>query len=173
MLRVIERKWCIRLAGNFMTTIEEAYKKFSTRRFPLPSEAQLCELEARIGVTFPDDYRRFVLEFNGGYFSEPEIVPVDPECPPSMLTGMHGIGASHWESELGHAPTLALFDDNDPPQIVPIGHTPMGSLIVLGTASEGRGVIFLKQAYGDFYYLADGIEEFFELLREPPWGEAQ
>ena len=32
------------------------------------------------------------------------------------------------------------------------------------------GEIFLKQAFGDFHVLADGIEEFFGLLREPTWG---
>ena len=65
---------------------------------------------------------------------------------------------------------MALFDNNDPPQIVPIGHTGMGGLIILATRPEDRGTIFLKQAFGGFYYLADGIEEFFGLLREPPWG---
>jgi hypothetical protein len=64
-----------------------------------------------------------------------------------------------------------LFDDNDPPKILPIGGTPMGGLIILDTApGEGRGDIWLKQAFGDFYYLADGIEEFFGLLREPTSG---
>ncbi len=47
----------------------------------------------------------------------------------------------------------------------------MGGLIILDTApGEGRGDIWLKQAFGDFYYLADGIEEFFGLLREPTSG---
>ncbi len=152
-----------------MTTIEDAYRKFSTKRFPLPSEAQLDELEQRIGVTFADDYRRFVLEFNGGYFSEPEIEPVGEGCPQETLAFLYGIGASHREAELGRPSRTALFDDNDPPKILPIGDAGMGGLIVLLTEPEGRGAIFLKQAYGDFYYLTDGIEEFFELLREPTW----
>jgi hypothetical protein len=61
-----------------------------------------------------------------------------------------------------------LFDDNDPPKILPIGDTPLGSLIILDTApGEGCGTIYFKQAFGDFYFLADGIEDFFDLLREP------
>ena len=150
-----------------MTTIEDAYRRFSTERFPLPSAAELDALEHRLGTTFPQDYRRFILQFNGGYFCEPEIIPVREGCPPSLLTCLHGIGASHWEAELGHSLYLDLFDDNNPPKIMPIGHTPMGSLIILVTDSEGRSEIFLKQAYGAFHYLADGIEEFFTLLREP------
>jgi len=153
-----------------MTTIDNAYERFSVERFPLPSEAQLAELEKRIGVKFPEDYRRFVLEFNGGYFNEPEITPVGEGCPLDTLEILFGIGASHEEAELATDSDLVLFDDNDPPKILPIGRTGMAGLIILDTApGEGQGAIFLKKAFGDFYYLVDGIEAFLALLREPTW----
>ncbi len=156
---------------NHMTTIESAYLNFSKERFPLPSDAQLSALEDRIGVVFPDDYRRFILEFNGGYFIKPEIDPVGDGYPQETLAFLYGIGASHQEAELGLPSRTALFDDNDPPKIVPVGNTGMGGLIILDTApGEGRGDVFLKQASGNFYYLTDGIEDFFGLLREPTWG---
>ena len=153
-----------------MTGITYAYNRFSTERFPLPSEAQLAELEQRIRVTFPEEYRRFVLEFNGGYFSEPEITPVSEGCPVDGLTYLSGIGASHPYAELGRPSLLALFDGNDPPLIVPVGYTGMGGLIILITEEEGRGEIWYKQAFGTFYYLAEGIEDFFDLLSVPPLG---
>ena len=151
-----------------MTTIEYAYRRFSKARFPLPSDASVAELEQRIGVTFPDDYRQFLLEFNGGFFTEPVIVPSTPDCPEDALTSMFGLGASHPSSELARERDLALFTENDPPQIIPIGSTIMGGLIILIVRPDGRGQIFLKKAFGDFYLLAHGIEEFFELLHEPP-----
>ena len=150
-----------------MTTIEDAYRRFSTERFGLPRESQLRDLEQRIGVTFPEDYRRFLLEFNGGYFNKAEITPVGEGCPLETLMCLYGIGASHEEAELASDSCLALFDDNDPPIIVPIGDTAVGGLIILITEAEGKGEILLKEAFGDFHYLAEGIEEFFELLREP------
>lgn len=151
-----------------MINIEYAYRRFCTERFPLPTESQLQALERRIGVRFPDDFRHYILEFNGGYFNEPVIMPTSEGCPEDALDFMCGIHASHEEAELGLDVDLALFDDNDPPKIVPIGGTPLGSLIILDTApGEGRGVIYFKQAFGDFYYLADDIEDFFGLLREP------
>lgn len=154
-----------------MTTIENAYDRFSIERFPLPSEAQLAELESRIRVRFPSDYRQFVLEFNGGYFKCPEITPVGEGCPHATLEILFGIGASHPTAELGRLNSIALFDDNDPPKILPIGSTGMGGLIILDSApGEGQGAIFLKKEFGDFYYLTDGIEAFFALLREPTWG---
>jgi hypothetical protein len=150
-----------------MNSIESAYRRFAATRFPLPRRSQLEALEQRIGVVLPDDYRQFVLEFNGGYFSKPEITPVSDECPQDDLAILFGIGASHWEAELGAPASLALFDQNDPPRILPIGESEMGGLIILITEPADRGEIYLKQAFGDFYYLAAGIDEFFELLREP------
>jgi hypothetical protein len=150
------------------TTIEYAYRRFVTERFPLPTEAQVEVLEQRLKVTFRDDYRQFVLEFNGGYLTEPEIEPVGEGCPLDGLTFLCGIRASHPEAELGRAQRLALFDDNDPPKIMVIGETAMGGLIILDTApGDDQGEIYYKEAFGEFYYIADGIEEFFGLLREP------
>jgi hypothetical protein len=125
-------------------------------------------LERRIQVTFPESYRRFLLEYNGGFFRDPGIAPVGDGCPDDSLTELYGIGASDPCAELGDSASLALFDGNDPPVIVPIGYTIMGGLIILVTDPEGYGAILLKEAYGDFFYLADGIEEFFELLQDPP-----
>jgi hypothetical protein len=151
-----------------MTAIAEAYRKYLRVRFPLPTEDQLTELERRINVIFPDDYRRFILEFNGGYFHEPVITPAGDGCPEDALTYLSGIGASHEYAELGTPWQICLFDSNDTPKIVPIGYTVMGGYIILDTApGEGRGEIYYKQPFGDFYWIAEGIEDFFSLLREP------
>jgi len=155
-----------------MTTIKYASARFCEERFPVPSEKQLAELERRIGVRFPEDYRTFVLEFNGGYFNEPEITPVGENCPHESLQILFGMGASHVEAELGLPRRTALFDDNDPPKILPIGCTSMGGLIILDPApGEGKGDVFLKQAWGNFYFLTEGIEAFMALLREPMWDD--
>jgi hypothetical protein len=150
-----------------MISIDYVYQRFCRNRFPLPSEADVRAVETRIKVTLPDDFRQFILEFNGGYFDDPVITPVVESCPDESLSFLCGIRPSHEEAELGREFYLSLFGDNDPPKIVPIGGTPLGSLIILDTApGEGRGNIYFKQAFGDFYYLADGIEEFFGLLRD-------
>lgn len=151
-----------------MTAIDTAYRQFCRERFALPSETHVTDLERRIGATFPDDYRRFLLACNGGYFTEPRIVPPREECPLDRLTFMHGIGATHRTSELANAADLAFFDDNDPPRVVPIGYTLMGGLILLNMPpGEGTGTIIYKKAFGDFYFLAQIITEFFGLLQKP------
>lgn len=126
------------------------------------------ELEKRLRLVLPDEYREFLVAYNGGYFTEPEIEPVGIDCPQDSLTFLSGIGATHVEAELGGRRTLGLFDDNDPPKILPIGDTAMGGLIILNIGpGVASGSIYLKKAFGDFYFLAQGIEEFFSLLREP------
>jgi len=150
-----------------MNAIELAYRKFCEERFPLPNEAQVSDLEKRIGVRLPPDYRRFILEYNGGYFREAEITPAIEGCPVNGLDFMGGIGASHRSAELASQRSLALFDDNDPPQILPIGYTLMGNLIFLVTHPEDNGTIGLKIAFTDqSFHLAKSIEAFFGLLHE-------
>ena len=151
-----------------MNNIDSAYARFSVERPPLPTEQQVAELEQRIGIRLPDAYRQFVLKYNGGYFNSPEITPVGEGCPFDALRILYSIGASHWEGELGRPEGIAIFDDNDPPKIIPIGFTEMGGLIILDTDSgDGNGEIYLKQAWGDFYWLAEDLEAFFGLLRQP------
>jgi hypothetical protein len=153
-----------------MSAIEFAYRAFCKEQFPLPSENELLALERRLDVTLPPDYRNFLLEYNGGIFAEPDIVPPTPECPCDRLTDMNGVGATCPHAELASKASLALFDDNVPPQILPIGYTLMGNLIFLVTDANGDdwGHIGLTKAGSDdSFFLAEGIEEFFSLLREP------
>lgn len=151
-----------------MNAIEAGYDRFCTERFPLPMEEQVADVEQRIGVSLPDDYRHFLLTYNGGYFNEPDIVPPINECPLDGLTFMNGIGASDPSAELATEADLAIFTDNRPVQILPIGYTLMGNLILLITNPDERGSILLKKAFSqEAFFLSSGIEAFFGLLREP------
>lgn len=150
-----------------MNPIDLAYDKYAIERLPLPKEADIRALEQRLRIEFPPDYRQYILEFNGGYFRAPAIDAPDEDAPRDALSLICGIGAPHWESELGHDRYLSIFDENDPLIILPIGDTELGGLILLVIEDDGRGEILLKKAYGDAYFLAEGIEEFFSLLRDP------
>lgn len=153
-------------------TIDYAYAAFCEERFSLPTDELVAALERRMSAAFPDDYREFLLKYNGGFFSEPRIVSPNDDCPLDRLTFLSGIAASRPVAELTWPPELGLFDDNDPPQIVPIGYTLMGNLIFLITHPDDRGCIGLKKAWSDeSFFLADGIESFFALLTEPPLDE--
>ena len=149
-----------------MSIIEDAYAKFCFERFGMATEQQLVLCERRCGITFPDDYRRYVLAYNGGYFNEPDFESPDEDCPADALTYMHGIGASHPTAELATQRLRAIFTGNDPPEFIPIGYTIMGYFVVILTRPEDRGTIFLK-TFDDFFFLASDVESFFGLLHEP------
>lgn len=151
-----------------MNNIEMAYSKFCEERFSLPTEKQVADLEQGLGIQLPPDYRQFLLQYNGGVFRTPSIIPPSKDCPEDGLKFLKGLAATYPCAELASEPDLTLFDDNDPPQILPIGNTLMGNLIFLITHPEDRGIIGLKKAFSDqSFFLASGIEEFFGLLREP------
>jgi hypothetical protein len=154
-------------ATEEMPAIGGAYRTLCRKRFPLPSESQVAELEEHFGVGLPPDYRRYVLKFNGGYFTEPRIIPPsmpsNEKCPLDRLTVMYGMNAAHDSAELIRGPSV--FDDNYPVEALPIGYTMMGNMLVLITHPEERGTILLKRASSDDYFLlADGIDDFFRLL---------
>ena len=148
-------------------TIRAIYDAFPARRFELPSEVQVLELERRLQIPLPGHYRQFILEFNGGCFGPPYpfISPVHDNAPLENLTDLWGIGASYPHAELGH--DTINFDDNDPPIILPIGYTERGSLLYLVTEdAPDYGSICLKLAFcWTVYVIADTMEEFFGLLR--------
>jgi len=127
-------------------------------------------LEERLGAALPTDYRQFILQYNGGFFSEPEIASPDEDCPPDCLTDLWGIGAPARHAELGD--DTDLFDDNFPTKLLPIGYTLSGNLLLTVTRKdEDHGCIFLKLKYSsDYFFLGATMDEFFKLLRA---GEAK
>lgn len=156
-----------------MEKIRTAYGKYCRQRFPAPSPGQVTVLEGQLGVALPSDYRRYLLEFNGGVFTEPRITPPEPACPLDRLTVMGGINAVEPFAELG-APGLfnpATFDDNDPPQLLPIGYTMMGNLIfiVVAEGADDTGHIGLKLISSDnLFCLGENMDELFSRLVDPP-----
>jgi hypothetical protein len=153
-----------------MTAIDRVYRESARTRFPLPTSQQVSELEERLGVDLPPDYRQFILQYNGGTFEDLPIVSPETGAGMDCLTILCGINASNPFGELAAQTGLPpdLFDDNDPVQVLPIGYCVGGSLIYVLTDPENSGCIGLKKPYyEDFTHLADGIELFFELLRKP------
>jgi hypothetical protein len=89
-----------------------------------------------------------------------------PGCPLDRLTFLSGIGGTPKAADLASKANVAIFGDNDPAQIIVIGHTMMGNLIILILREEDRGVILFK-TFDAYFDLADGIEDLFKLLKEP------
>jgi hypothetical protein len=150
-----------------MFLIDAAYQNLARKRFPLPTESQIEQVEETIGVRLPQDFRMYLASFNGGYFSDAGISLTEPLVITDRIDFMSGIGASDESAELASPSDMAVFDDNFPAKILPIGYTVCGNMILLVTEEEGRGEVILKKAYEQTYVLlADGIEEFFSILEK-------
>ncbi|MBX7106428.1 MAG: SMI1/KNR4 family protein [Gemmataceae bacterium] len=133
----------------------------------MPSESEVVDFERGLGVTLPKHYRDFILSYNGGLFCDPYIIGNSPTFPIDQLAELFGIRASLDSLELAAPWRLSLFEDNHPLQVLPIGGTPTGNLLILITRPDPneRGAVVLKMAWKDeCHFLADSMEEFFGLL---------
>ncbi|MDB5387985.1 MAG: cell-wall [Planctomycetaceae bacterium] len=149
-----------------MSVIDHAYSRWCKSRFAQPTEQAISDLEKRIAIQLPDHYRRFLLDWNGGIFKEPAIIGGQEDHPIECLTFLSGIDASNPIAELGNERDLALFDDNDPPIILPIGRTSTGCLLMIATVTgeTDDGTVFLRTIGQENFYLCDTMDEFFTLL---------
>ncbi len=163
-----------------MNAIEDVYQKYCTKRFPLPTEFQLRELEEQLGLTFPDYYREFLLKYNGGIFDAPifgtEKREYEKSPPLEGFRYLYGVnGPKH--AILGKESEILLFNFrvDEPILILPIGYTFSNSTICLLHTynNKGFGEIVLRRDFGspllpgEWFHLASDMEEFFGLLREP------
>ncbi len=146
--------------------IERVYQKYVRKRFSLPTEKEVAALEERINAKFPPEYRWFLLRYNGGWFKENSLENFDDRISGRCVDCLYGIKAGHESAELGNRADMALFDDNDPPQIVIIGNTVMNQLIVLGVHPENYGEIYFK-TFTEFIFMTDSLEEFFGMISDP------
>lgn len=153
-----------------MTEIDRVYQNYVRERFPLPAEADVAALGARINVRFPPDYRKFLLRYNGGWFGDHSLALPD-DVPGDCIDCLYGVAADHKTAELGRPSDMSLFDDNDPPEIVIIGRTVTNQLVVLGVHPETYGRIYFKtyrsrvsKTDQSWFHLDDSIDEFFERI---------
>lgn len=93
------------------STIEYAYRRYCSKRFPKPTERQLAALEVRLRAKLPDDYREFLLEFNGGYFDEPLVTPNEHDMPPVNVRRLYGVATFDAYAELASDSDLEFSND--------------------------------------------------------------
>lgn len=137
------------------------YARFCTKRFGLPSSAELRALEEHCQVCLPADFRDFLLQFNGGEFSEPSfyVKELNKMFGLSLLFGC-GIGGQY-----DLADKVELFEENVPTVILPIGSTSGNSLLLLVTEEFEKGSIRLKEPWLETsVFVADDFGDFLKLF---------
>ncbi|WP_437730192.1 SMI1/KNR4 family protein [Sorangium sp. So ce1335] len=147
-----------------MTTIENHGSKIL--------DADISNLEWRIGAVLPDEYRRFLLEFNGG---NPVPDTVDVEGLPGVSADVQvlfGIGRSMESSNIDW--NLTALAERLEAGMLPIATDSSGNVFCLALQGHRRGSVFccdLESVFGDLaatpqlFQVAPNFDVFMTQLR--------
>ncbi|MDB5335309.1 MAG: hypothetical protein JWN70_928 [Planctomycetaceae bacterium] len=140
------------------------------------SAAALDAAELRLGITFPQDYRDFIIRTNG-------LNPRGRLCfkvqqKDEVLLGcLFGIGTERSGGDLEYEQEDATLWDPLPPGMAAIGNDPGGNLLLLDTlgpqagrvsfwdrvgiwvGTDGRNVFFVAGSFGHFLRLLHSCAE--------------
>jgi hypothetical protein len=149
-------------------------------RFGLLSEERLRVFESQLGCRLPDEYREFLLRYNG-------CIPIHENFDVPGEDGgerpLHCFFALHDQPWDGSTPegsqgfplqaALADFrDDGGPADVLPVGKDWSGSYVCVGLGGAERGqVLYWDHEMVQLVPLADTLTEFLSGLRASESGE--
>jgi hypothetical protein len=131
-------------------------------------DEEIATVEMALGVRFPDDYRAFLRNFQGGTPAQTDFALNDPR----KSTAAVGVFLSV-EPERDYDYILSAareLSDQFPKGIVPIASGPGGDAVVLDFRGAKPVVLYWhheRTGREEFTFLADTFNEFLELLYEP------
>ncbi|WP_033852683.1 SMI1/KNR4 family protein, partial [Yersinia wautersii] len=101
-------------------------------------ELSIVNIEKKLGITFPNDYREFLKKYNGGY-PEPDgfyfIDSKDGSCVDKFLS-------TNGDKSDSIAACYDLYKKRIPQGFVPIATDPGGNLLLLCGTKENSGIFF-------------------------------
>jgi hypothetical protein len=139
---------------------------------PAVSAEELEAYESAMGVSLPEEYKRFLLSHNGGRPS-PQQVDIPNTEHSVLLFLLYGIKEKRIPGDLAHE--LQRRRSDLPAGFIPIGHDPGGSPFLLATTGEHRGRVFFwdrtwffkdSSATGNTYWIADSFPALLDSLYE-------
>ncbi len=135
---------------------------------------EIEDVEMRNSISYPESYKKFLLQSNGGepvinVFEIPNWIGAR-----SCVNVLFGIHDEEYDNLEEYADSLA---GRLPKGFVPIGDDPGGNLLCIGTEDEYRGKIYFwdhedeldeeglsKMDMSNMYWLANDIFEFLDKL---------
>ncbi len=126
-------------------------------------------LEEEIGISFPKDYKTFLLRFNGG-IPHPAAFPIKemPNNPYGIIQEFFGLDCPIESSNLKWNQEVSI--GRLPTNLFPFACTPSGDLICLSLFGEDTGAVVLWDFYNEhipptyknIYHIANSFVEFIE-----------
>ncbi|NPC92657.1 SMI1/KNR4 family protein [Bacillus sp. WMMC1349] len=118
-------------------------------------------------ITFPIDYREFLLAYNGGY-PTPGTYKISDELSESILNIFYGIGSMYDNLEK----KFDIFDEILEIGFIPIADDPSGNQICIGISKEYFGQIYHwthdeeQDGMENMYFLSNNFNEFLDYENE-------
>lgn len=121
--------------------------------------AKVVDFESKYGITFPEQYRKFMLQYNGGLTPETKFKAGKES---SDVRAFYGLGdVSYSFSE------IVDIEEWLKSNIIPIACDSFGNRIVIGLDKEKEGKIFFSDHEKEFKLtlLSDTLKEFFTICK--------
>jgi hypothetical protein len=114
---------------------------------PPADEARVVALETRLGTRLPEEYRQFLLDFNGGRPS-PACFKLALRAGPYTDSMVDWFLSVHVADKSNIDTVLGWLENRKPPVLLPIAIDPGGNIVMLGIKGDVRGkVYFWHQDY--------------------------
>lgn len=141
----------------------------------LPSirDDDITDVERELGVSLPDDYRRFLQVYNGGS-PEPNFFPIigDSSDDHGILQKFFCIQPGNYNNLVDYA---KRFQGRVPPELLPIARDPGGNLICLAITGANKGKVYLWDheeeveegeipGYDNIYLITDSFDSLLNSL---------
>jgi hypothetical protein len=108
---------------------------------PPTDEVRVVALEARLGARLPDEYRRFLLEFNGGRPS-PACFKFALRTGPYTDSLVDNFLSANTTDEMSIDNVLGWLMGRKPPALLPIATDPGANYVMLGIHGDVRGKVY-------------------------------
>lgn len=140
---------------------------------PPASLETIATVESALNIRLPEDYRRFLQHYNGGYLHE-NFLPPDGEASARYL---YSAGPND-DEDIGDLESKAHeYSSEEPrndhvlrPGFLPIGEDDGSNILLLSMSGDDSGAVYfyfhdVPEELGAYIRVADSFEEFFERLR--------
>ncbi|WP_244131918.1 SMI1/KNR4 family protein [Burkholderia plantarii] len=108
---------------------------------PKPDAGQISKFESSIGYSFPDDYRKFLIDHNGGKPSPNGVsLPEIASLKGTALSYLHGF--NHGYSDYTLRGVWKKFSKELKKNYIPIGGDPAGNYFLMDLSESGNGGIY-------------------------------
>jgi cell wall assembly regulator SMI1 len=140
---------------------------------------ELERAEKTLGVSLPEDYKRFLLAHNGGR-PRPDAFRItwkgQPFAPGWRVSAVGDFHAIYEGDAVNLLVDARKFKDRIPKEMLPVATDPGSNLVLLGLAGANRGKVFFwiheleeefdERSFDNLGLLANSFDEFLDSLFE-------